>query len=307
MALVVNQPTWQQPSASATLLRAGLNPNSFLHTFTTTQQQLEWKLMQRLNGKVAVVTGASRGIGRAVAIGLAQQGIQVALVARGAEQLQVTAATIAEQGGWAIVLPVDSSQPAAVEQMKAQILDRLGPPAILINAAGIFGPVQLIKDSAPADWIETLQINTIAPYLTCQAFVGGMIDQGWGRIINVSSAAALHTPGPTNSAYATSKVALNHFTRHLAAELVGTGVTANVIHPGEVKTEMWADIRDQAEKLGPAAEGYRRWARWVDETGGDPPEKSVELILNLVSTEGDAINGQFLWIEGGLQKPIPSW
>jgi len=265
------------------------------------------KLMHHLNGKIAVVTGASRGIGRAVAIGLAQQGVQVALVARGAEQLHVTAAAIAEQGGRSLVIPGDSSQPLAVQQMKAQILDQLGPPAILVNAAGIFGPVQLIKDSNPADWIETLQINTIAPYLTCQAFVGGMIDQGWGRIVNLSSAAALHTPGPTNSAYATSKVALNHFTRHLAAELEGTGVTANVIHPGEVKTEMWADIRDQAEQLGPAAEGYQRWARWVGETGGDPPEKSVTLILNLLREESAAINGQFLWIEDGLQKPMPSW
>jgi NAD(P)-dependent dehydrogenase (short-subunit alcohol dehydrogenase family) len=134
-----------------------------------------------------------------------------------------------------------------------------------------------------------------------------MIDQGWGRIINVSSAAALHTPGPTNSAYATSKVALNHFTRHLAAELAGTGVTANVIHPGEVKTEMWADIRDQAGKLGPEAEGYRRWAQRVGETGGDPPEKAAALVYNLLGDAAATINGQFLWIEGGLQAPIPSW
>ena len=75
-------------------------------------------------------------------------------------------------------------------------------------------------------------INTIGTYLVSRAFLSGMIDAGWGRIINVSSAASLGTPGPLTSAYATSKVAQNHFTRHLAAELVGTGVTANVIHPG---------------------------------------------------------------------------
>ena len=263
--------------------------------------------MHQLNGKIAVVTGASRGIGQAVAVGLAQQGMQVALVARGVAQLQMTAALIEQSGGRALILPADIGQPAAVEQMKAQILDQFGPPAVLINAAGIFGPVQLIKDSDPVQWIETIQTNTIAPYLTCRAFVNDMIAQGWGRIISVSSAAAFHTPGPSNSAYATSKVALNQFTRHLAAELAGTGVTANVIHPGEVKTEMWADIRDQAEKLGAAADGYRRWARWVDETGGDPPEKTVTLVLQLVSDDAATINGQFLWIEGGLQTPIPSW
>jgi NAD(P)-dependent dehydrogenase (short-subunit alcohol dehydrogenase family) len=254
-----------------------------------------------------VVTGASRGIGRAVAVGLAQQGAQVVLVARGVEQLRISAATIEQSSGKALVLPTDIGQPAAVKQMKAQILNQFGPPAILINAAGIFGPVQLIKDSDPAQWIETLQTNMIASYLTCRAFVNSMINQGWGRIINVSSAAALHTPGPSNSAYATSKVALNQFTRHLAAELAGTGVTANVIHPGEVKTEMWADIRDQAEKLGTAADGYRQWARWVGETGGDPPKKTVELVLKLLSDDAATINGQFLWIEGGLQTPMPSW
>lgn len=258
-------------------------------------------------GKIAVVTGASRGIGRAVAVGLAQQGLRVVLVARGAEQLQITKSMIEQVGGAAWVLPAELGQPDAVEALKTEILAQVGAPSILINAAGIFGPIQLIKDSDPAEWVETLQTNTIAPYLTCRAFVSGMIDQGWGRIINVSSAAALHTPGPTNSAYATSKVALNHFTRHLAAEIAGTGVTANVIHPGEVKTEMWADIRDQAEKLGPAAEGYRRWAQWVGETGGDPPEKAVELVFKLLSEEAATINGQFLWIEGGLQTPIPSW
>jgi len=263
--------------------------------------------MQSWQNKIVIVTGASRGIGRAVALGLAQQGVAVVLVARGHAPLQETAHLIAAAGGVAWAFPADISQPAAVEGLKEQILAQVGAPSILINAAGIFGPIQLIKASDPAQWIETIQINAIAPYLTCRAFVGAMIEQGWGRIINVSSAAALHPPGPTNSAYATSKVALNHFTRHLAAEIAGTGVTANVIHPGEVKTEMWADIRDQAAQLGPAAASYRRWAQWVGETGGDPPEKAVDLVFKLLGDEAAELNGQFLWIDGGLQTPIPSW
>jgi NAD(P)-dependent dehydrogenase (short-subunit alcohol dehydrogenase family) len=111
-----------------------------------------------------------------------------------------------------------------------------------------------------------------------------------------------------NSAYATSKVALNQFTRHLAAELAGTGVTANAIHPGEVKTEMWANIRDQAATLGPEADGYRKWVEWVDQTGGDDPQKAADLVRKLTSRDTSAdVNGQFLWIDGGLQKPIHGW
>ncbi len=137
--------------------------------------------------------------------------------------------------------------------------------------------------------------------------MGGMIDAGWGRIVNVTSAAALHPPGPLNSAYGTSKVALNQFTRHLAAELINTGVTANVIHPGDVKTEMWAAIRDEANLLGAEADGYRAWVQWVDETGGAPPGKAADLILKLMGEESAEVTGRFLWIEDGLQAPIASW
>ena len=84
-----------------------------------------------------------------------------------------------------------------------------------------------------------------------------MLDAGWGRIVNVTSAASLHPPGPLNSAYGTAKVALNQFTRHLAAEIAGTGVTANVIHPGDVKTDMWADIRDRVGRRARSAEAYQ--------------------------------------------------
>lgn len=258
-------------------------------------------------GQIAVVTGAGRGLGRQVAIGLATHGARVALVARSAAQLHDTAQMITQQGGTASAFPADISRPDRVEEVKRLVEERLGTVAILVNAAGVFGPIQLIQESDPQRWIDTLMINTIGPYLTCRAFVDGMIRQRWGRIVNFTSAAALHPPGRLNSAYATSKVALNQFTRHLAAELTGTGVTANVIHPGDVRTDMWAYIRDEAERMGPEAEDYRAWVRWVDQTGGDPPDKAVALVLRLMSEQAADITGQFLWIEGGLQPPIPSW
>jgi NAD(P)-dependent dehydrogenase (short-subunit alcohol dehydrogenase family) len=165
----------------------------------------------------------------------------------------------------------------------------------------------LIKDSDPQRWIQTVGINLVGPYLTCRVFVDGMITNRWGRIVNFTSAASLHPPGPLNSAYGTSKVALNQFTRHLAAELQGTGVTANVLHPGDVKTEMWAAIRAEAERLGTEAEGYRKWVQWVEQTGGDDPQKASDVVLRLMDERASTTNGQFLWIENGLQAPVPSW
>src|SRR5262245_5071298 len=223
------------------------------------------------------------------------------------EQLRETEQAIKESGGAAQAIAADISRAEAVEKLKAEVEQRWGGVSILINAAGVFGPIQLIKDSEPKRWVDTLAANLFGPYFTCRAFVGGMIQNGWGRIINFTSAAALHPPGPLNSAYATSKVALNQFTRHLAAELAGTGVTANVLHPGDVKTEMWAAIRDEAEQLGPEAEAYRKWVNWVEQTGGDPPQKAAELVLRLVGESAAGINGRFLWIEGGLQAPLASW
>ncbi len=257
--------------------------------------------------RVAVVTGAGRGLGRAVATALAERGHPIVGVARDAAALADTADRIHAAGGRMLSRPADVADPDAVEELAAFVHDQLGPPSILINAAGVYGPIAMIRDTDPRAWVETVMIDAVAPFLTTNRFVGGMVDAGWGRIVNVTSAASLHPPGPLNSAYGTAKVALNQLTRHLAAEIAGTGVTANVIHPGDVKTAMWKDIRDRVVKMGPEADAYKQWAAWVEETGGDPPEKAVALVLRLTSDEGADINGQFCWVEEPLQAPIPSW
>ncbi len=253
------------------------------------------------------MTGASRGVGRRIAVRLANTGASVALVARSHAALEETRNEIEVHGGRALAFPVDLGEPHSIGPLKDAIERDLGVPSILVNAAGVFGPIDLVGDTDSAAWIETIQINAIAPYLTCRAFVGGMVQRRWGRIVNVTSAAALHTPGPANSAYGTSKAALNQFTRHLASELEGTGVTANVIHPGDVKTEMWAYIKSEAQRLGNVADAYIQWADWVAATGGDDPEKAAVLVADLMDDEAAAVNGRFLWIKDGLQAPIPSW
>lgn len=259
------------------------------------------------SSRVAVVTGASSGIGRDIATALAGRGHPVALVARSESALSAMAQEIGAHGGTAIAVTTDVKDAAAVDSLRQRVHDSLGPPSIVVNAAGVFGPIQLIKDSDPDEWVATVMVDAIAPYLVTRAFLPSMIEAGWGRIVSLTSAASLHPPGPMNSAYGTAKAALNQFTRHLAAELAGTGVTANVLHPGDVKTEMWADIRDRAMSAGPAAAAYQQWVRWVDETGGDPPHKAVDAVLRLCADAAASISGQFCWIDDPLQAPIPSW
>ena len=263
--------------------------------------------MQHLAGKVAIVTGAGRGIGQRSAVRLAELKVKTVLISLTEIQLRETADLVLQAGGTPFIIAADVGDPKSINAIKSRILDECGQPLILINAAGVFGPIDLVWNTEPAEWIKTQMVNVIAAYLMCHAFVGGMLASGWGRVVNVTSAAALHEPGPINSAYGTSKAALNQFTRHLASEVAGSGVTANVIHPGDVKTDMWATVRDAANNLGPEADRYRQWARWVEETGGDDPEKTSDLILALLGEKASSINGRFLWIKDGLQPPIPSW
>ncbi|MFO1541089.1 MAG: SDR family NAD(P)-dependent oxidoreductase [Chloroflexota bacterium] len=258
-------------------------------------------------GRIAVVTGGGRGLGREAALALAARGATVIAVARSADQLRATEQAAAGARGSVTGIACDVGDVAAVMALGNTVRARFGDPTILVNAAGVFGPIALIRDGDPTDWVRTVMIDAVAPYLTVRAFLAGMLAAGWGRIVNVTSAASLHPPGPLNSAYGTAKVALNQLTRHLAAEIAGSGVVANVIHPGDVKTEMWADIRDKANAMGPEAEAYRAWVRWVEETGGDPPHKAVDLILALTSDAGGARNGEFCWVQDPLQAPIPSW
>ena len=258
-------------------------------------------------GRIAVVTGGGRGLGRGVALGLSGRGATVVAVARNESQLSETVRLAAAAGGRVVAMKADVADVDAVLALGDRVRREVGVPTILVNAAGVFGPIALIHETDPRDWVRTVLVDGIAPYLTVRAFLGGMLEAGWGRIINITSAASLHPPGALNSAYGTAKVALNQFTRHLASEIDGSGVTANVIHPGDVRTDMWADIRDKVATMGPVAEGYRAWVQWVDETGGDPPSKAVDLILGLTSDAGGTINGAFNWIDHPLQAPIPSW
>jgi NAD(P)-dependent dehydrogenase (short-subunit alcohol dehydrogenase family) len=261
-----------------------------------------------LENRVAVIVGAGSGLGRDVACALAGAGAQVVLAGRTRARLDETLAAVQSTiGGDALVAPTDVSDRGDVDRLRETTERRFGSAGVLINCAGIFGPLRRIAESDPDEWIRTLAINCIGPYLTCRAFAPGMIAAGWGRIVNVSSAAPFYPPAAVNSAYATSKAALNQMTRHLAVELDGTGVTANVMHPGSLKTEMWADIKGQIRPAGDGAEGHHDWVSMVEETGGDSTAHAVELVLELVSEEGAETNGRFCWPRGIVEEPMPTW
>jgi NAD(P)-dependent dehydrogenase (short-subunit alcohol dehydrogenase family) len=240
-------------------------------------------------------------------LGLAAAGATVVAVARNETQLAETERLAAGSPGAVTGIVCDVADIAAVAALAETVAARFGAPTILVNAAGVFGPIALIADTDAEDWVRTIQIDAVAPFLTVRAFLPGMLEAGWGRIVNVTSAASLHPPGPLNSAYGTAKVALNQFTRHLASEIAGSGVTANVIHPGDVRTDMWADIRDKVDAIGALGAGFKSWVDWVDETGGDPPGKAVDLVLRLTTDAAADTNGRFCWIDDPLQPPMASW
>jgi NAD(P)-dependent dehydrogenase (short-subunit alcohol dehydrogenase family) len=262
--------------------------------------------VDRLQARHALVTGAGRGIGRAIAVGLAEEGAFVTLVARSRQALDEVAAEIHAAGGRASVAAADVSTPEGVATITSP--PDWPPVDILVNAAGVFGPMQLIAESDVDQWLGTIRTNQFSVYLTCRRYVPAMMAEGWGRVLNVTSAASLHAPGPLNSAYATSKAAINQFTRHLAAELRGTGVTANVFHPGDVRTQMFEDVRAGVQQAGELAAGnYDPWVQWVERTGGDSPRKAVDLVVRVATDERGIPNGEFLWIDDPLQPAVPSW
>ena len=253
---------------------------------------------------IALVTGASRGIGRHIALGLLSAGHTVIAVSRNSFD---TTGLPSEQKSSIFSINGDVSDRLFVEKLEQQVSKEYGVVQVLVNAAGVFGPFDLVQNTDPDEWARTIIVDAIAPYYTSRYFLPGMLRSKWGRIINVGSAASLHAPGPLYSAYGTAKVALNQLTRQIASEIAGSGVTANVIHPGEVKSDMWVDIQSKTASLGEAGNNQQVWVDWVDKTGGDDPEKASDLVLKLVSAESDDVNGSFCWIEDPLQAPIPSW
>ena len=205
-----------------------------------------------------------------------------------------------------VACTVDISRESEVQLLAGRLAGEGLMPDILVNNAGIHGNIAPIEESNPKVWMTTLQTNLFGPYLLTRMALPHMRRNRWGRIINVSSASSLNVAN-INSEYSLSKVALNHLTRQTAKEVAGTGISATAIHPGEVKTEMWEAIRDDAGSRGEEGAGGRAWSKMVGETGGDPPEKAAALVVEIVSSDSEVVNDRFMWIDDGIQKPRSVW
>jgi NAD(P)-dependent dehydrogenase (short-subunit alcohol dehydrogenase family) len=206
--------------------------------------------MRELEGKVAIVTGSSRGIGAGIARALGQAGVAVMVTGRDAAQAAETAAGIVASGGRAEATACDVADYAQVERLVAQTRERLGPIDILVNNAGIIEPIGPLIDSEPAAWARNILVNIVGGYHAVRAVVPEMLAAGRGIVVNVSSGAA-HRPLEGWGAYATGKAGIAMAMRALALETAGRGLRVHGLSPGSVDTDMQGLIR--ASGLNPVS------------------------------------------------------
>jgi NAD(P)-dependent dehydrogenase (short-subunit alcohol dehydrogenase family) len=244
-----------------------------------------------LAGKTALVTGASRGLGRAIALGLADAGATLILAARDEEKLQAVAADIRARGGKATAIAFDLGDLAAVEAAAASLVDGGAEIDILVNNGAIGGWGSL-AGSTLGQWETMFDVNVSSMYLLCRAFSTGMVARGSGRIINFASYVA-QTGRPNLSAYTASKHAVLGLTRAVAAELAPHGVTCNAVAPGFFDTDMAAPTVGHPEraKIFRDAIAMGRF--------GDPRE-IVGPVLFLASDASSYVTGHMLHVDGGV-------
>jgi len=245
--------------------------------------------MAGVEGRVALVTGASQGIGRACALVLAAGGAKVALCARNEEKLQQAAAEIAAQGGEAAVFKMDVASEDEIKSGAKAVLAHFGKIDILVNNAGVTRD-QLMMRMKRSDWDDVINTNLTGPFLLAQAVIGSMLKQRWGRIINVTSIfGQIGQAGQAN--YVSSKAGLIGLTMSLAREVASRSITVNAVAPGFIDTAMTSVLSDELkEKM--------RTLVPLGRTGTDM--EVAHAVKFLASEEAGYITGEVLKVNGGI-------
>lgn len=244
--------------------------------------------------RVAIVTGAARGIGAATAIRLARDGFAVGVLDLDADACKDTVDAIITAGGQALAVGADVSDSDQVAAGIQQVVDGLGAPTVLVNNAGILRD-NLIFKMSDSDWDTVLGVHLRGAFLMSRAVQKFQVEAGWGRIVNLSSTSALGNRGQAN--YATAKAGLQGFTKTLAIELGRYGVTANAIAPGFIQTDMTAAT---AARVGIPFEDFIKVAASEIPVGRPgQPEDIAGVVSFLVSDDASFVSGQVIYVAGG--------
>jgi len=245
--------------------------------------------MIRLDGRVAIVTGASQGIGRDCALALAEHGADVALLARTREKLEAVAEEICQRGRRALALPTDVTEADQVKAAVARVLSKWGRIDILVNNAGLTRDALLLRMKRE-DWDLVLQTNLTSVFLCCQAVLPAMLRARYGRIINITSVMGqMGNAGVSN--YAASKAGIIGFTKALAREVASRNITVNAVAPGFIDTAMTRALSEEVRQQMLALVPLQRMGTGADVAAG---------VLFLASEEAGYITGHVLNINGGL-------
>ncbi|MCA9750868.1 MAG: SDR family oxidoreductase [Gemmatimonadetes bacterium] len=250
-----------------------------------------------MESRIAVVTGAGRGIGAAVARELASAGARVVLASRTLAPATAVAEEITAAGGRALALRCDVTGEADVALLAADLAERVGPADILVNNAGAAHAAPLERTTLD-DWERMLAVNATGTFLMTRALLPAMIARGFGRVVNVASVAALEG-GRYISAYAAAKHAVLGFTRSVAEEVRGTGVTVNAVCPGYVDTDLTREsVRRIVEKTGRSEADARRLLAQSN-AGGEllAPEDVAREVLRLCGKDAGDVQGQAIRLE----------
>jgi NAD(P)-dependent dehydrogenase (short-subunit alcohol dehydrogenase family) len=251
----------------------------------------------RLEGKGALITGASRGLGKAMALALAEAGVRLALASRNLELLNETAAAARRLGAEAAIFQADVTDEAQVLKLEKAVVGQFGQPQILINNAGI-NIRKPVTDFTLSEWRQVMDTNLTSVFLMCRAFVPHLRGQGYGRILNLTSIMS-HVALPGRTAYAASKTALLGFTRALALELAPDKITVNGISPGPIATEMNTPLIEDPE-LNRQFVSKIPLGRW-----GNAGEIG-RLAVYLCSDDAGFITGTDILIDGGWTAQSPA-